>query len=266
MVLYLCGRGYSLAQIAEHKIVIYMDNLTCEVCNKIFDNYRKLNGHKSSHQEKRRGRSKKLVGTLTRAEKRSLREDLHDCRFCGQVFETGQKLGGHTANCLLRPGIDEYNKERIQHCQKNNQDPAVREKIRSSVKEYLVKNPDKIPYVKNHSSKKSYPEEIFEKLLTEHDICGWIYNYRLNTYIFDFAFPDIKLDIEIDGSHHKQKRMLEHDQRRDEYSKSQGWTVKRYEAKLVKDKSSHYSIIEEIKQLIKDLTPPCPEWPKGAAF
>ena len=243
-----------------------MDNLTCEVCNKTFDNYRKLNGHKSSHQEKRRGRSKKLVGTLTRAEKRKLRQDLHDCRFCGQVFETGQKLGGHTTNCSKRPDINSYNDARITHCQKNNQDPLVREKIRSSVKEYLIKNPDKIPYIKNHSSKKSYPEEIFEKLLTEHNISGWIYNYRLGTYIFDFAFPDIRLDIEIDGSHHKQKRMLEHDHRRDEYSKSQGWTVKRYEAKLVKDKSSHYSIIEEIKQLIQDLTPPCPEWPKGAAF
>ena len=203
---------------------------------------------------------------MTRAEKRSLRQDLHDCRFCGQVFKTGQKLGGHTANCSLRPGFSEYKHERIIQCKKNSQDPLIREKIRSSVKEYLVKNPDQIPYVKNHSSKKSYPEEIFEKLLTEHDIRGWIYNYRLGTYIFDFAFPDIKLDIEIDGSHHIQKRMLIHDQRRDEYSKSQGWTVKRYEAKLVKDKSSHYSIIEEIKQLIKDLTPPCPEWPKGAAF
>ena len=243
-----------------------MNNLTCEICNKTFDNYRKLNGHKSSHQEQRRGRSKLLIGTLTRAEKRKIRQDLRDCRFCGQVFETGQKLGGHTTNCSQRPGISKYRNERIELCKKNNQDPVIREKIRHSVKEYLIKNPDQIPYVKNHSSKKSYPEEIFEKLLAVHKVSGWIYNYRLGTYIFDFAFPDIKLDIEIDGSHHKQQRMLEHDHRRDEYSKSQGWTVKRYEAKLVKDKSSHYSIIEEIKQLIQDLTPPCPEWPKGADF
>ena len=266
MVLYLCGRGENLSQTAEHMIVIYMNNLNCEVCGKVFDNYRKLNGHKSSHQEKRRGRSKNLIGTLTRAEKRKLRQGLHDCKFCGLFFETGQKLGGHTTNCAQRPGFSEYRRQTIAQCHKNSQDPLIKEKIRTSVKEFLVKNPDQIPYVKNHSSKKSYPEEIFEKLLTDHGINGWVYNYRLGTYIFDFAFPDIKLDIEIDGSHHKQKRMLEHDHRRDEYSKSQGWTVKRYEAKLVKDKSSHYTILEEIKHLIQDLTPPCPEWPKGAAF
>ena len=243
-----------------------MSNLNCDICGKTFSNYRKLNGHKSSHQDKRRGRSKKLIGQLSREDQRKIRRDHHDCKFCGKIFETGQKLGGHTTNCALRPGIKEYFQVKKEICQKNSRDPATKEKIRSSLKDFLIRNPDQIPYIKNSSSKKSYPEEVFEKLLIENHIDGWIYNYRVGTYIFDFAFPTVKLDIEIDGSQHKQPKNIEHDHRRDEYSKSLGWTVKRYDANLVKDKSSHYTIIEEIRQLIQDLMPPCPEWPKGAAF
>jgi very-short-patch-repair endonuclease len=247
-------------------IVIYMDNLICEVCNKSFDNYRKLNGHKSSHQDKRRGRSKKYIGIKSKYDVRKDRQNFHDCKFCGKIFETGSKLGGHVSHCPERPDYEDLAKSRKFHCQRISKDPNTREKIRSSVREYLIKNPNKIPYLKNHASKKSFPELIFEQLLIDNGITGWTYNFRVGTYIFDYAFPDLKLDIEIDGSQHKQPRLVEHDKRRDEFSRSLGWTVKRYEAKLVKDKSTHYTIIEEIKQLIKDLTPPCPEWPKGAAF
>jgi very-short-patch-repair endonuclease len=41
-------------------------------------------------------------------------------------------------------------------------------------------------------------------------------------YFLDFAFVEIKLDLEIDGQQHLSPKILEHDQIRDLFSNSQG--------------------------------------------
>ena len=109
---------------------------------------------------------------------------------------------------------------------------------------FLTENPDKVPYLINHSSKKSYPEIIFENALNSSDISGWTYNYQSGMYSYDFAFPDLKIDVEIDGGTHLSEKVIKIDQRRDEYSKSIGWTVLRFTAKEVKE-----NVLECIKRL-----------------
>jgi len=110
-----------------------------------------------------------------------------------------------------------------------------REKLSKIRREYLEKNPDKVPYRLNHSSKKSYPEEIFEKELIKRKMSGWVYNYPMGIYQYDFAWPDLKIDVEIDGATHKQEKVKRIDERRDKFSNENGWKVIRFPASKVKN-------------------------------
>ena len=110
-------------------------------------------------------------------------------------------------------------------------------------------NPDKVPYKLNHSSKRSFPELYFEGKLKELDIQGWVSEYNISIYRLDFAFPDIKLDVEIDGGTHEQEKVKQIDKRRDEYMQSQGWTVLRLSAKALK--KDVYACLDLLKTHLK---------------
>ena len=100
---------------------------------------------------------------------------------------------------------------------------------------YLQENPDKVPYILNHVSKgMSWPEKQFNDALIEAGIIDFEYEYRNGIYSYDFAFPDIMLDIEIDGGTHLQEKVIAKDKRRDLWSESKGWTVIRFTWKDIK--------------------------------
>jgi len=113
---------------------------------------------------------------------------------------------------------------------------------------FLTENPDKVPYVINHSSKKSWPEEVFENALKSFGIKGWIYKHRHGIYEYDFAFLDLKLDVEVDGGTHKTEKVKKIDKRRDEFSRQQGWKVLRFDAERVK--KNVVDCIEELKKVL----------------
>jgi very-short-patch-repair endonuclease len=123
---------------------------------------------------------------------------------------------------------------------------------------YLKENPDKVPYLLNHSSKKSYPEIIFENALKSSGITGWEYNYQNGIYSYDFAWPKQKLDVEIDGGTHLTDKVKRIDNRRDKFSKSQGWTVLRFTAKEVKNDLDRCikTVIVKIKTLTTQISNP----------
>jgi len=125
----------------------------------------------------------------------------------------------------------------------------TKDRISKSRIEYLKKHPDKIPYRLNHSSKMSYPEKRFMESLEENNIVGWVYKYQVGLYEYDFAFPEIKLDVEIDGGTHLQEKVKKIDQRRDAWSRSRGWEVLRFTAKEVK--SNIQQLIEQLKIVLK---------------
>lgn len=127
----------------------------------------------------------------------------------------------------------------------------TKQKISQIRLNFLEKNPDKVPYLTNHSSKKSYPEQIFENALISSNLTGWKYSYRNGIYQYDFAFPEIKLDVEIDGNTHLTEKVKLIDSRRDEWSKSQGWTVLRFTA--IRVKTDVVECIEELKKQIASL-------------
>jgi len=127
----------------------------------------------------------------------------------------------------------------------------TKQKISKARIKYLEENPDKVPYLINHSSKQSYPEQVFQNALISSEITGWFYNYRVGIYQYDFAFPELKIDVEIDGAIHETPKVKRIDERRDAFSKSHGWTVIRFTAKQVK--SDVISCIKKLKWVMKDL-------------
>ena len=124
----------------------------------------------------------------------------------------------------------------------------TKRKISVSRTAYLIANPDKVPYLINHSSKKSYPEQIFENALIASNITGWQYAFQNGIYEYDFAFIDKKIDVEIDGGTHKTEKVKKIDERRDTFSKFQGWKVIRFEASRVK--KDVIGCINELKLLL----------------
>lgn len=106
-------------------------------------------------------------------------------------------------------------------------------------------------YRKFHSSQESYPEKRFKQALEEAGIQGWLYKYPAGIYEYDFAFLELKLDVEIDGDTHLNPLVKKKDERRDAWTRSQGWEVLRFTAKDVKKNLG--GVIESLKNKISGL-------------
>ena len=110
----------------------------------------------------------------------------------------------------------------------------TKKKISDARIKYLTEHPDKVPYLVNHSSNKSYPEKVFEAALISSGIIGWKSRFQNGIYQYDFAFPEQKIDVEVDGGTHTLEKVKRIDARRDLFSQSQGWKVIRFAASRVK--------------------------------
>jgi very-short-patch-repair endonuclease len=134
--------------------------------------------------------------------------------------------------------------------------PALSEetkrKISNSRIKYLQENPDKVPYIINHSSKESYPEKVFRKALESSGITGWQQSYRAGIYEYDFAFTEEKIDVEIDGSTHNLEKVKRIDERRDEWSRQNGWRVIRFTTQEVRE--DVVGCINRLKELLRQST------------
>ena len=125
-----------------------------------------------------------------------------------------------------------------------------KQKISNARKRYLKLNPDKVPYKINHySNGPSYPErywkKIFDKLGIEYEE-----QYSIYLYSLDFAIPDKKIDIEIDGEqHYLDKRIIESDVRRNKYLENLGWSIIRVRWSTYKRLSK-----EDREKYVKELT------------
>jgi len=98
---------------------------------------------------------------------------------------------------------------------------------------YLKLHPEKVPYRLNHSSKRSIPELIFEKALKEYGLTNFEPEKPMSIYQFDFAFPEERIDVEIDGKLHLTDNVKRIDERRDKWTESIGWRVIRFTASEV---------------------------------
>ena len=106
-----------------------------------------------------------------------------------------------------------------------NHTEESKKKISESRKKYLIKNPDKVPYLLNHSSKgESYPEKYFDKIFKNK------FEYKrylpINLYHIDIAVINKKIAIEIDGDqHYLDNKIIESDKRKNKFLIEDGWDI-----------------------------------------
>ena len=98
----------------------------------------------------------------------------------------------------------------------------TKDRISNIRKKYLEENPEKIPYLLNHSSKVSYPEKYFIECFK--DLNNIRFQYRVGRYSLDFANIDKKVYFEVDGeTHYKNLKTMEIDSRRTKFLSEKGW-------------------------------------------
>lgn len=101
-------------------------------------------------------------------------------------------------------------------------------KIRAKRINYLKKHPFENSWRRTNVS---YIEKIFISLIEKNLLANKfeiVHEFSVFPYYLDFAFLNIKLDVEIDGSQHwRIKERIESDKKRDELLISKGWKVYR---------------------------------------
>ena len=71
------------------------------------------------------------------------------------------------------------------------------------------------------NKKKSYAESYFDTIFISAKK-----QYRIGRYVVDYAWPDLKIYVEVDGEQHYNEKGLEHDKIRTENLKNLGWVCK----------------------------------------
>lgn len=124
-------------------------------------------------------------------------------------------------------------------------------RISKSRKLYLKEHPDKVPYLLNHSSKISYPEQYFINVFQNENI-PLNYHKQFGLYELDFYNEEFKVYVEIDGEQHYLSQSIERDKIRNEYFKQLGWKGIRVRwAHFIKSSDEEkQNIIKKIKILL----------------
>lgn len=185
----------------------------------------------------------------------------YHCQFCGKLCIGKNSLVQHEIRCKENPnkikavsGFIKYNKEnkgswnkgltketdervaKGANTLKENYEngkiihPSLgkkmseeqKQKISKSRKKYLEEHPDKVPYLLNHSSKISAPEQYFIETFKKENV-PLNFHKQIGLYQLDFYNDDKMFYLEIDGEQHYQLKSIERDQKRDEYLNSLGW-------------------------------------------
>jgi len=140
------------------------------------------------------------------------------------------------------------NKELIQSIKGKKQTKETKNKISKSMKEYLDKNPDKVPFKLNHSSKISYPEKYFKLVFFKENI-DLKYHLQVNRFELDFYNEEKKRYVEIDGEqHYKKDKLIDKDIVRTNFLQEKEWLGFR-----VRWKNYQKLSLEERKKIIEEI-------------
>lgn len=136
------------------------------------------------------------------------------------------------------------------HPEKFKHSEETKEKIRTARLRFMKEHPEETAW---RQTNLSYPESCFLKIIKECCLDKKfliVREYSIYPYFIDFAFVDLKVAVEIDGSQHLNKDRKDSDLKKDELLKSLGWRVLRITAKdVMKNKDF---VIEELNRFLGD--------------
>lgn len=155
---------------------------------------------------------------------------------------------------LPKPEISEETKQKLSKIWKGRKHSnETKKKISESYKKFLETHPDKIGWIINHSSKKSYAEQYFEEVFINENI-PLKYHKQIGRYELDFYNEDLMKYVEIDGHQHiDSEYAIQHDKERDKYLENLGWKGIRINWSEYKKLNfeNRQQKIQEIKKFLK---------------
>ncbi len=174
------------------------------------------------------------------------------CKYCEFVGRTRRELQIHHKDChncgkshkAWNKGLTKDTDERIRKygtsiskALKGTTKPPVsditRQKLSESRKKYIAEH-DGIWWSSRSKCKRSYAEEWTKHILeTECAEFPFVEEYHYGRWFLDFAWPDRKLYVEIDGSQHEWPERKAKDIEKDEYCKEHGWNCLRLTWKYI---------------------------------
>jgi len=187
----------------------------CKNCGKEFENIKSYAGHMSRY-------SRKIKHI-------KITDKIHICKYCSKKFDSGPLLGNHIRLCKLNP----FYQERIEKMRL----AGIARKVSDSTK-LKVSDGMKLAHKEGRAwnigmsrwnNKSSYPEQFFMKVIeNEFKDKNYIHEYSIGIYSLDFAWPEKKKDIEIDGDQHQRfEEYKKRDIRKDEFLLQNGWKILR---------------------------------------
>lgn len=165
-------------------------------------------------------------------------KDKFICRYCNkQLYTSKSGFASHEKYCINNP-------QRLENIEKVYTN-ELRNRISEQRKSY-IKAHNGIWWNSRSNCKRSYAEEWVLKIL-RNDVKdqNFIEEFHLGKWFMDFAWPNKKIYLEVDGEQHNWNERKKSDQEKDDFYKSLGWKVLRLPWKYVCNNTA-----EAIKNII----------------
>lgn len=220
-------------ELEKHNSIFHKKNAAktwiCQFCNSEFIGRRALEKHKREYHKSLRNKPAMVLAN-------------RNCQYCGRESKYMSSLRCHERYCKLNPNRSEGRKPIITDDWRKQMSDIAKEGYRSGRWH---------GWMNCHSSKKSYPEEFFTRVIENEFLDKeFEYNYLFFQYRLDFAWVKKKRCIEIDGSQHQRcKAQIESDKRKDRKLKEEGWTVLRIPWKCLYENTKEY--IDKARKFIE---------------
>lgn len=182
-----------------------MKNFKCKYCNKECKNLNSL----KQHEIRCKNNPNRILSYFM--------GDYNKTRKPTNQYIKAKELG------LPKPQMSKEGKESVSKTWKGKKLPEeMKQKISNSYKKFLEDNPNMAGFIRNHSSKQSYPEQYFEEIFKNENI-PLKYHKQIGRYELDFYNEELMKYVEIDGDQHYLPYMIAHDKERTEYLSNLGW-------------------------------------------
>ena len=122
----------------------------------------------------------------------------------------------------------------LKHPERFKHTEETKAKMREKRLAFMKAHPEQTAW---RRSNQSYPEKVFGDFLNKRGYADKFLiqrEYSVFPYFIDFAFVDLKIAVEIDGSQHLEPERQERDRKKDAMLQEQGWRVIRIAESVVK--------------------------------
>lgn len=140
------------------------------------------------------------------------------CKYCNKeiIFWNASQLSMHEKRCLKNPNRIPYKG----HKHSEEEKRKISERMK---KLHAEGKAGTFPSRKNNAM--SYPERWFVDVAEREDITGYVRELKFHRFFLDFAWPEKKFCIEIDGEQHQRfEDRKRNDIEKDNLLKEEGWT------------------------------------------